>query len=108
MSALTTSEGRPSINRSTGFSFVEVLIALLIIIISVVTLMNFLMTALRVEDSASAISEDLLVKSGKLEEGEGNSKQATVTIGDIDIPGVIHEIGYGRTKQLIEFKRSGQ
>ena len=37
---------------------------MLIIIISVATLMNFLMTALRVEDSASAISEDLLVKSG--------------------------------------------
>jgi len=108
MSVLTTSQGRPGINRSSGFSFVEVLIALLIIIISVVSLMNFLMTALRVEDSASAISEDLLVKSGVLEEGEGDSKQATVTIGEIDIQGAVLKIGYGRTKQLIEFKRSGQ
>ena len=104
MRVLATGQGGLGINRSSGFSFVEVLIALLIIIISVATLMNFLMTALRVEDSASAISEDLLVKSGELEEGEGDSKQATVTIGEIDIPGAILKIGYGRTKQLIEFR----
>jgi len=104
MSVLATDQGGLGINRSGGFSFVEVLIALLIIIISVVTLMNFLMTALRVEDSASAISEDLLIKSGELEEGEGDSKQATVTIEGIDIPGAILKIGYGRTKQLIEFR----
>jgi len=109
MIVCTKTQGRFSSNRSSGFSLVEVLIALLIIIISVATLMNFLMTALRVEDSASAISEDLLVKSGELEEGEGDdSKQATVTIGEIDIPGAVLKIGYGRTKQLIEFKRSGQ
>jgi len=104
MIVCTKSQGRFSSNRSSGFSLVEVLIALLILILSVVTLMTFLTTALRVEDSASAISEDLLVKSGELEEGEGDSKQATVTIEGIDIPGAILKIGYGRTKQLIEFR----
>lgn len=108
MSALTTSEGRPSINRSTGFSFVEVLIALLIIIISVVTLMNFLMTALRVEDSASAISEDLLEKSGNLEARTAAVQiiEASIDIDGVEITGELYEIDYGKSKKLIEFARN--
>ena len=67
MRVLATGQGGLGINRSGGFSFVEVLIALLIIIISVVTLMNFLMTALSVEASANAITEGLFIKVGELE-----------------------------------------
>ena len=43
--------------RAGGFSFVEVLIALPIIIISVVALLNFLTTSLRVNDTSSKIAE---------------------------------------------------
>ena len=91
--------------RGGGFSFVEVLIALLIIIISVVALLNFLTTSLRVNDTSSKIAGDLLVSSGELEIGDINGETATVTVNGVKISGKLRESPYGSSKKLVEFVR---
>ncbi|HOI35056.1 MAG TPA: hypothetical protein PK411_10105 [Mesotoga infera] len=92
--------------RGGGFSFVEVLIALLIIIISVVALLNFLTASLRVNDTSSKIAGDLLVSSGELETGDIEGVTATITVNGVSISGKLRESPYGSSKKLVEFVRS--
>ncbi|HDP77006.1 MAG TPA: hypothetical protein ENN47_02230 [Mesotoga infera] len=102
-----SSVGSTKASRRSGFSFVEILIALAILIISVVSLLNFLTIALRVDHTSSAVTEDLLYKSGSLEaRASSQSRSATVTVGEVEISGNLYEIEYGRVKRLIEFERS--
>jgi len=99
---------RVDFDHRMGFSLVEVLIALLITIISVVSLLNFLVTSLQVNYTSSAISEDLLDKSGNLEARTQavQTSTATVTIDDKEFSGILYEVDYGKNKRLIEFSRS--
>lgn len=99
---------RVDFDHRMGFSLVEVLIALLITIISVVSLLNFLVTSLQVNYTSSEISEDLLNKSGNLEARTQAVQTTTVkvTIDDKELSGTLYEIEYGKNKRLIEFSRS--
>ncbi|MGC9321981.1 MAG: hypothetical protein ACP5FY_07060, partial [Kosmotogaceae bacterium] len=86
---------------------VEILIALAILVISVVSLLNFLTIALRVDHTSSAVTVDLLYKSGSLEaRASSQSGPDTVTVDEVEISGNLYEIEYGRAKRLIEFERS--
>ena len=99
---------RRSFDHRSGFSFVEILIALLIITISVAALMQFLMTTLRINHTSSAISEDLLEKSGNLEARTAAVQiiEASIDIDGVEITGELYEIDYGKSKKLIEFARN--
>jgi Tfp pilus assembly protein PilW len=99
---------RVDFDHRMGFSLVEVLIALLITIISVVSLLNFLVTSLQVNYTSSAISEDLLDKSGNLEARTAAVQiiEASIDIDGVEITGELYEIDYGKSKKLIEFARN--
>ncbi len=93
--------------RSSGFSLVEVLIALLIVIISVVSLLSFLTLSLEVNSSSTKIAESLLVEAGELEIGQNiTGDELTISVGGVNVSGRLLETEYGKSKRLIEFVRS--
>ncbi|HAA85838.1 MAG TPA: hypothetical protein DCE14_05740 [Kosmotogaceae bacterium] len=97
-----------SIRRRTGFSIIEVLVALLIAVMSVFIMISLLTFCLRVDHTSSRIAENLRISTGLIESGEASKTTISIEIDGVTIPGSLIKSEYGLDgsgKKLIEFVR---
>jgi len=92
--------------RKSGFSLAEVLVALLIAVVSIVTMISLLTLCLRVDYTSSQIAKNLRISTGQIESGHALVTTISITIDDVTITGNLNESAYGlggSGKKLIEF-----